>query len=155
MALRIGEVAERAGVTPDTLRYYERIGMLARARRSSGGYRLWDRSVVDRVVFIRKAQALGLTLDEISEVLALSTQGTEPCPHVRSALSHRLQEVESRLADLRSLRATLMAALSRSQHVPTADHCICGIIESQEIPAEVPRDPAKRTGNDSRSRRVK
>lgn len=136
--LRIGVVARRVGVTPDTVRYYERLGLLECARRSKGGYRLFEPSVTERLSFIRKGQALGLTLEEIKEVLDLSDAGTEPCRHVREALGARLADVDRRLSDLRSLRRALASALSRAEGCSEGEPCICGIIEkaATTIPGE-------------------
>lgn len=130
-ALKIGELAELAGATPDTLRYYERMGLLPRPPRTAAGYRLYDPSLLERLVFIRKAQALGLMLDEVREVLRVAAEGTPPCEHVRSALGRRLREVDARIGELESLRATLRRALTRSRRLPVAASCICGIIESE------------------------
>ncbi len=129
--IRIGELAQRAGTSPDTLRYYERVGLLPRAPRTPAGYRLYDSSVAERIAFIRKAQALGLALDEIREVLRIAAAGTPPCEHVRDALQRRLQDVDARIGELESLRATLRRALARSRRLPLAPSCICGIIESE------------------------
>src|SRR5437773_8150080 len=85
--LTIGELAERVGVTPDTLRYYEHVRLLPPPPRSNGGYRLYEPGVADRVAFIRKAQALGLTLDDVREVLRVSDAGTPPC-RVRRSEEH-------------------------------------------------------------------
>jgi DNA-binding transcriptional MerR regulator len=129
-AIRIGELAQRAGTSPDTLRYYERVGLLPHPPRTPAGYRLYDSSVAERVAFIKKAQALGLTLEEIRDVLRIAAQGTAPCEHVRAALQRRLEDVDTRIRELESLRATLRRALSRNRRLPLATSCICGIIES-------------------------
>ena len=132
--LTIGGLAERAGVTPDTLRYYERLRLLPAPPRSNGGYRLYDADVAERVAFIRKAQALGLSLEDVGEVLRIADAGTPPCEHVRVALGRRLRDVEARIAELESLRRTLARALRRSRSLPLARSCVCEIIESQEAP---------------------
>lgn len=137
-ALRIGELARLATTSRDTLRYYERVGLLPRPPRTRSGYRLYDPSAADRVVFIRKAQALGLSLEEIRDVLRIAAAGTPPCEHVRAALNRRLHEVEARIGELESLRATLRRALSRSRRLPLAASCICGIIESEAPATEDP-----------------
>ena len=128
-AIRIGELAHRAGTSPDTLRYYERVGLLPRPPRTPAGYRLYDASVAERVAFIKKAQALGLSLDDIRAVLRVAARGTAPCAHVRAALQRRLRDVDARIGELQSLRATLRRALARSQRLPLPASCICGIIE--------------------------
>jgi MerR family mercuric resistance operon transcriptional regulator len=92
---RIGEVAARAEVSVDTVRYYERLKLLPRARRSSGGFRLFDETVIDRVFFIKQAQELGFTLVEIKGLLA--TGGAEECSKVHDLLSEKLQELDIRL----------------------------------------------------------
>lgn len=132
-ALRIGELAALAGTTADTLRFYERRGLLEPAARSAGRYRLYDRSSLERLAFIRKAQVLGLSLAEVREVLRASARGTRPCEHVRATLAARLRDVDSRIAELRSLRGALSAALARSRALPVARSCVCDIIESQEL----------------------
>lgn len=141
--LRIGELAKVAGVSADALRYYERLGLLAAPSRSAGRYRLYPPSSAERIAFIRKAQALGLTLEEIREVLRIAADGTAPCEHVRAALSTRLREVDTRLEELQSLRRTLARALARSRALPVAGRCVCGIIEAEPVSARVPR-PASR-----------
>jgi len=141
--MRIGELARAAGVSEDTLRYYERLGLLPRAQRSHGGYRLFDRSAADRIAFIRKARVLGLTLEEVREVLRIAADGTAPCEHVRAALSTRLREIDTSIEELQSLRRTLARALARSRALPVAASCVCGIIEAEPVSAAVPR-PATR-----------
>ncbi len=130
---KIGELAALAGVTPDTLRYYERLGLLASTRRTQAGYRLYDRSMAERIGFIHKAQALGLTLEEVREVLRVAGGASPPCEHVRALLATRLQEVQARISELESLRRTLARALTRSRSLPLARSCVCGIIESAPV----------------------
>jgi MerR family transcriptional regulator, Zn(II)-responsive regulator of zntA len=131
--LTIGELAMRAGVTPDTLRYYERLGLVPPAPRTRAGYRVYEPVMVERLAFIDKAKALGLTLEEVREVLRVAADGTPPCEHVRAALSRRLREVEARITELEGLRRTLARALQRSRELPVAASCVCEIIESQEV----------------------
>lgn len=132
--LRIGEVARRADVRTDTLRYYERLGLVEPTTRSPAGYRLYEPRVVERVAFVKKAQAIGLTLEEVGRVIDVALGGSSPCEHVRATLRSRLGEVEARIADLKALRATLLRALEGSDGAPPTG-CLCGIIESQEIPS--------------------
>src|ERR1044072_5631145 len=77
-ALRIGEVARRSGVGIEALRFYERRGLLGRPARTESNYRVYDESVLERLDFIRRAQAVGFTLDEIGEILAESAGGRSP-----------------------------------------------------------------------------
>lgn len=129
--LRIGQLAALVQASPDTLRFYERIGLLRPATRTDGGYRLYDRTAVERVGFIRKAQALGLTLEEVGEILRVAADGTPPCQHVRRTLATRLEEVDARIAELRTLRAALARALARKRTLPIAKSCVCTIIEAR------------------------
>ena len=89
--LRIGEVAKRAGVSVDTLRYYERLRLLRQPKRSSGGFRLFASEDIERVQFIKQAQELGLSLDEIKGLL--TTGGAEECRKVRDLLQRKLFEL--------------------------------------------------------------
>lgn len=135
-ALRIGELARLATTSADTLRYYERVGLLPPAPRTPAGYRLYDPSTAERVAFIRKAQALGLSLEQIRDVLRIAADGTPPCEHVRATLQRRLHEVDARIEEMESLRVTLRRALSRSRRLPLAASCVCGIIESESLTVE-------------------
>ena len=129
--MRIGEIAKSAGVTPDTIRYYEREGLLPLADRTPSGYRDYGPEVVDDLQFIKKAQALGLRLSAVREVLEISAGGKPPCEHVRATVSARLTEVEQRLKDLRALRSTLRETLERLDRAPKPKAgCRCAVIES-------------------------
>ena len=116
--MRIGELAKQVGVTPDTIRYYEREGLLPPAERTPSGYRDYGPEVLDDLRFIKKAQALGLKLSDVREVLEISSGGKPPCEHVRATVSARLVEVEERLRELRALRATLRETLERLDRAP-------------------------------------
>ena len=134
--LLIGEVARRARVRKDTLRYYERLGLVEPKTRSPAGYRLFAPEVVDRLSFIKKAQAMGLTLDEIAGVINSALAGSAPCDHVRATIRIRLADVDERIANLSALRETLVGALQRPRSLRVEDGCLCGIIELQELTAD-------------------
>jgi MerR family Zn(II)-responsive transcriptional regulator of zntA len=112
--IRIGELAERCEVSRDTLRFYEREGLLSPPRRTSSGYRAYTEDDASRVVFIREAQSLGLTLDDIRELIRLETLHTpEECERVAQLLRERIQTLDKRLADMRALRRRLASSLER------------------------------------------
>ncbi len=129
--MRIGEIAKTVGVTPDTIRYYEHEGLLPPAPRTTNGYRDYGPGTVDDLQFIKKAQALGLKLSAVREVLKISSGGEPPCEHVRATVAGRLAEVEQRLKELRSLRSTLRETLERLDRAPPPKAgCRCAVIES-------------------------
>ncbi len=129
--MRIGELAKTARVTPDTIRYYEREGLLPSPQRTESGYRDYGPGVMEDLLFIKKAQALGLKLSDVREVLEISSGGKPPCEHVRATVSARLVEVEERLRELRALRATLRETLERLDRAPPPKAgCRCAVIES-------------------------
>ncbi len=133
--MRIGELAMSAGVTSDTIRYYEREGLLPLADRTPSGYRDYGPEAVDDLQFIKKAQALGLKLGDIREVLEISSGGKAPCEHVRATVAGRLAEVEQRLKELRALRSTLRETMARLDRAPAPkEGCRCVVIESVDRP---------------------
>lgn len=128
--LRIGELAERAGLTPDAVRYYERIGVMPEPERTAGGYRIYREPDIERLAFVGQAQTLGLSLEEIAEILLLVDEGVEPCRHVQGRLAQRLREVEERIGELTALRRRLRQALRQAEEAPRARSCRCRIIEA-------------------------
>lgn len=112
--LRIGEVASRTGVSIDALRYYEKRRLLGRARRSSGGFRLFAHEAVERVLFIKQAQDLGFSLAEIGELLA--TGGGDECGRVRDLLRAKLGELDERMESMRKFRRVLARHLKDCEH---------------------------------------
>ena len=110
--LRSGELARLAGVSPDTLRHYERLGVLARPRREANGYRQYDSAALERVLLVRRALALGFTLEELRRLLAARDRGRPPCGEVRRLASAKLAEIDVRLTQLRELRDLLVHTLA-------------------------------------------
>lgn len=110
--IRIGALAAVVGVSPDTLRHYERRGLLRPSRRTAGGYRLYDESAVERVRLIRNGLEVGLSLRELAVVLAERDEGGAPCRKVRALVADRLVRVERRLADLAEHRDLLVGLLA-------------------------------------------
>jgi DNA-binding transcriptional MerR regulator len=110
MSLRAGEVAAAAGVNRETLRYYERRGLVPTPDRSPGGHRLYDEQVVVTLRVIKAAQRLGFTLEEVADLIeAGRRRGRDTGLQVRAR--EKLVEVEQRIADLATIRATLVAAI--------------------------------------------
>lgn len=103
--LRIGEVAERAGVSVDTVRYYEKRKLLPRATRSKGGFRLFTSDAIERVRFIRQAQDIGFSLNEIRMLVAGG--GVDECRQIRDLLRSKLSETDQRIRALRAFNRTL------------------------------------------------
>jgi MerR family transcriptional regulator, copper efflux regulator len=113
-ALRIGEVALRAGVSIDTVRYYERRRLLPAAPRTEGGFRLFAPEMVERVLFIKQAQELGFSLDAIGELL--TTGGASECRRVRDHLKIKLTELDERIQLMQDFRKTLSKHLAACEH---------------------------------------
>ncbi len=134
--LRIGELSARAGVSTYTIRFYERTGILPPAPRTRSGYRAYPPEAVDHLVFIKKAQTLGLRLADVKEVLEISSGGRQPCEHVRAKVEDRLCEVEARLRDLTELRETLTGPLKLLDTAPKGggpSGCRCAVIDAAPL----------------------
>ena len=111
-ALSVGQLAERAGVRTDTIRYYERTGLLPEPRRTGGDHRRYGAADLDRLLFIRGAQRLGLRLAEIRHLLAVRDTGVCPCGPAEAALRAHVSEIDRELARLRALRGELTGMLA-------------------------------------------
>ncbi len=105
--MRSGELARRAGVSSDTLRHYERKGVLPKPTRTPSGYRMYDEAAFRRVGLIQRALAVGFTLDELASVLRVRDRGGAPCARVRELAAEKLADLEQRLRDMQKLRADL------------------------------------------------
>jgi MerR family mercuric resistance operon transcriptional regulator len=112
--IRIGELSQETGCNTETIRYYERIGLLPPPARDASRYRIYDGGDVRRLVFSRRARALGFGLDDVRALLALSTiDGRDPCAEVRALAARHLAEVRQKIAHLRALERFLVDAVAR------------------------------------------
>jgi DNA-binding transcriptional MerR regulator len=107
VCVRIGELAETAGTTAKTLRFYEEQGLLPPARRTPSGYRDYGTATLARIDFIHRGQAAGLTLAQIRQVLRIRDVGHAPCEHVRDLLDRRLTDLDTQIQQLRALREAI------------------------------------------------
>ncbi len=108
--IQIGDLAKRAGVTVDTVRFYERRKLLPSAPRSGGGFRLFGPEAVERIRFIKQAQELGFSLEEIKSLLA--TGGADECRSVRDLLKTKIDDLDTRMRAMKEFRRTLTRHLS-------------------------------------------
>nr|WP_082748164.1 heavy metal-responsive transcriptional regulator [Nocardioides jensenii] len=107
--MRIGKLAQRAGTRAKTLRFYEKQGLLPPADRTPSGYRDYEPDAVNRIDFIHRGQAAGLTLAQIRQILDIRDSGSSPCEHVRNLLDARLCEIEQQIAQLTALHDSVVA----------------------------------------------
>jgi MerR family mercuric resistance operon transcriptional regulator len=131
--LKIGEVSKLTGIGIEALRFYERSGLLGRPRRTASGYRLYEPAVVDRLAFIKRAQVLGFTLDEIKRLIAEKQAGHSPCEEVREIVRHRLEDLDARLKEMKRYRKDLGETLARWDEAGALDGAICGLIEGTNV----------------------
>lgn len=121
--LRIGALAAAAGVGVQTLRYYERRGLLKAKGRTTGGYREYATDAVRRVVFIRRAQAMGFTLDEIHDLLALRVPSARRCEPVKRSAVHARERVRERLAALQRMDTILARLIQACDARQVTEEC--------------------------------
>ena len=127
--MRIGEIAGRAGMPAKTIRFWEDQHLLPAPARTRAGYRDYGPALLERLAFIRHAQAAGLTLAAIRQVLAIRDSGQPPCTHVTDLIARRLAEVDARLAELTRTRDQLVVLAARAAAKDPADcHGYCSII---------------------------
>ncbi|HJQ90727.1 MAG TPA: heavy metal-responsive transcriptional regulator [Acidimicrobiia bacterium] len=129
--MQIGEVAQKVGLATSAIRFYEEKGLISEPERSESGYRDYDPAVVDRLVFIRAGQAVGLTLAELGQVLQIRDRGDSPCRHVTELLDTRIDDVDERIEDLRRLRRDLVSLRDQATNLDPADcppESVCRII---------------------------
>ncbi len=139
--LKIGEVSQASGIGIEALRFYERSGLLGKPARSQSGYRLYDEGVLERLAFIRKAQTLGFSLEEIKQIISDAQSGASPCDDVREIVRQRLSELDERMREMRRYRKELAETLEEWDKVGRAPGHICGLIESAEIENSSPAPP--------------
>lgn len=131
----IGELAERAGVNRETLRYYERRGLLKPARRTESGYRVYDQESAARLSFIKRAQGFGFSLDEISDLLKMKPENPRSCNRVMTMLDSKLEELDARIAEMKRFHRQLAGYRKRCDDaLAEGDSCpvILTVAESTE-----------------------
>jgi DNA-binding transcriptional MerR regulator len=129
--LKIGEVAKQTGIAVGALRYYESLGLLV-SQRGSNGYRYYSQAAIHQVQFIKKAQALGFSLEDIGEVLTVHEQGDVPCELVRSLLQEKIEQLAAQIKKMTAFKAELEDYRDRwqtSQPRPEPGD-ICPLIET-------------------------
>ena len=136
--MRIGELADAAGVTTKTIRFYESVGLLPDPPRSASGYRRYETSDAERLRFIKTAQRLGLSLDEIREIVAFRDRGEQPCGYVADLLDRQVQGLDRRIEEMRELRDELRQLRARAAQGPAPDGSYCGVIEHARRMPTVP-----------------
>ena len=127
--MRIGELGERAGFRPKTIRYYEQIGLVPEPARLPNGYRDYEESAIGLLRFVGAAQSIGLSLGEIREVLAFRIRGEQPCEHVLGVIDRHVEGLGERIRALESMRRDLLRLARRSRLVPRRRAAYCHIIE--------------------------
>jgi MerR family mercuric resistance operon transcriptional regulator len=130
-AMQIGAIAARTGVNIETMRYYERIGILPRPARSEGGHRIYSPAHEQRLTFIRRSRELGFSLDEVRALLGLAEGGNQNCSEVYSLSARHLDEVKAKIADLKRLERVLKSMVAECAQ-GTLPHC--PIVETLSAP---------------------
>ncbi len=131
---QIRALSGRTNVPARTIRFYEAIGLLAPARRSANGYRLYDGQDAERLSFIRSARTLNFSLTEIAQILAVRDRHQPPCQHVMELIQAHLDEVEVRMRELQKLKRDLAALYQAGQDLPEDVQmraCVCHLIRER------------------------
>jgi len=128
--LKIGELAARSGLTVDALRYYERVGLMPRARRTTGGFRIYPGVATERLRFIKQAQANGLTLAEIRELLGFRDRGgRERCRQVQRLLARKIEELDAKVIHRQEFKRTLEGYLQECERAQRQATDECPVVE--------------------------
>ena len=128
-SLTVSKLADQVGVSPDTVRYYERIGLLPEPDRSATGYRLYGDDAVERLRLIKHAQRFGLRLEEVGELLQIRERGLCPCGHTRTLLERRMSELDEQITVLASLREDIAHLLSDVDSDDQGWQCASGLLQ--------------------------
>ena len=142
--MRIGELARRSGFATTALRYYEKAGLLPRSSRTVSGYRDYDGEALPRLAFVRAAQAIGLSVSEVREVIGIRDRGTPPCAHVLELIERHRAEVRAHIRQLQQLESELALLAKQGARVDPAE-CdpagICKVIRTELSSAKSPARP--------------
>lgn len=132
--LNIGEVAKRTGVTVETVRFYERQGLIETPQRSDSGYREYPQETVKRVRFIQHAKEVGFTLKDISELLALRQEPGTSCADIKIRAAQKIEEVDQKIRDLKRIREALARMVMKCRGRGSLSEC--PILEELEVDEE-------------------
>lgn len=139
--MKIGELAKLTNTSSKTIRFYEDSGLLPLPPRSASGYRDYEPEIADRLRFIHRCQAAGLTLQKVRQILAIHDRGEAPCTHVREMLNTRLDQVRAQIAELVALEGHLQTLLGQASKRASTEHdhsTVCPILEGDlDAPATV------------------
>lgn len=127
--MRIGELAERQGITTKAIRFYESIGLLPEPERTPSGYRAYGDVDAERLTFIKTAQRLGLSLDEIREIIGFRDRGEQPCRYVAEVLQRQVSDLDRRIREMRTLRDELKHLQARAAAGDGPEGQYCRVIE--------------------------
>ena len=155
--MRIGEVADRTGLTTQAIRYYEREGLLPQPIRTHTAYRMYSPEVLGRLGFIKQARRLGLSLKEIKQILRMSQAGRAPCCKVRELLAGKLEELDRTIAELSLFREELqrfLEAIARMPDQADTSRQVCGLIQMapNALPSAAPIDRRRTAGRGKQSK---
>lgn len=125
--ITIGELSKQTACHIETVRYYERMGLLPKPPRTEGGHRLYDQNAIKRLVFIRRSRELGFSLDEIRTLLQLVDGRRYTCQQIKTLMEQHLGEIKQKIVDLKKLQTTLAAISARCQGGEVPD---CPIIDA-------------------------
>ncbi len=130
--LKIGELHAQSQVSIKTIRYYEEIGLLQAASRTEGGFRLFSPDTLTRLAFVKRAQRLGFSLQEIRHILEIHDQGQLPCAEVRENLERKIHDIDDRIQQLQTLKQELTALMQIPDEASdrSSDSMICPILQS-------------------------
>ena len=134
--MQIGTLAKRFNLNPKTIRFYEQIGLLPAPARTASGYRHYNEAAAARLGLVQRAKVLGLSLDDVRDILAIRDRGERPCERVLGLVDAELVQLDQRIQELTALRADLVALRQQWPTSPTAaaaDACLCPIIEEQTM----------------------
>ena len=141
--MKIGELGEQVGMTPATIRYYESIGLLPEARRDASGYRTYTTAGADRLRFIQRSQASGLSLDEIRSILEIKDAGGRSCGHTRELLARHLADLDAQIERMQHAREELRSLADRAERL---DPAACNDPNRCQVLGEVPGTAAEPAG---------
>lgn len=134
--MRIGEQAERAEVSRDTIRHYLDLGLLKAEKNPDNGYQIFTPAMLQRLHFIRTARQLGFRLEDIQRIFLEADKGRSPCPDVRGAIAQRINEARQKIAELEQLCQRMEAAVAEWDTMPDGNpdgNSVCRLIESQDL----------------------